>query len=105
RAESTSCCQTSGSDHRGGELGRWLRERIDCVGQLLDLGLGQFVVRLEAVAVSLGVEQRLHCGELRGDLGVEVRILLLEQRTESLEADPGALNVGLKVPEIGTRPV
>ena len=50
------------SDRRG-QLGQRLRQRVDRVGELLDLVGREVVVEREAVADALGVEQRLQVGE------------------------------------------
>ena len=77
-------------------LGLWFGQRIDCVRQLLDLGLGELVVGLESIAFPLSVEQRMHRRELGRDLAIELRILVLEQRVESVEAYVCALDVAWK---------
>ena len=51
------------------------------------------------------VEQLLQRREPAVDLVVEVGVLLREQRSQALEADPGAVDVGLEVPQVGARPV
>ena len=53
----------------------------------------------------MNVEQGLHGGEIRSDLSFERRISLLEQRTESLEGHERSVDIGLEVPQVGTRPV
>ena len=72
----------------------------------LDLAAAQLVVVHEARPRTWWlVQQHLQRDELRVDLGVQRGVALLQQRPQPVEADPGAVDVGLEVPQVGPRPV
>jgi hypothetical protein len=86
-------------------LSHRLTERVHRVGHRLDLLFRELVVGDELVALLGGVEQALDSAELVLDLLGELCIAAGDDRLEKVEALPGTVQVGLEVPQVGTRPV
>ena len=92
------------SDDRRGQLGEGFAERVDRVGELLDLVGGELGVEHEAVAVPVLVEQCLQRRRTVRSAWWRAPGPSSPRRLQVLERDASAVDVGLEVPQVGVRP-
>src|SRR5690349_4486904 len=87
----------------GGNLADGLRERVDRVGETLQVGLAEGVVQLPAVAVAVLAQRAFHVRELGVERLDQRGVALLEHRAQRRDGRLGALEVGVEVPQVGVR--